>query len=64
MNIRGISDLLKDGSGILVNNLDELIDKIIEVKHNNIKCKNVNIDEYLLENVQIEINDIINKLIS
>ena len=64
MNIRGISDLLKDGSGILVNNLDELIDKIIEVKHNSIKCKNVNIDEYLLENVQIEINDIINKLIS
>lgn len=63
MNIRGINDLLKDGSGILVNSLDELIDKVMEVKHNNIECKKTKIDDYLLENVQVEIKNIIKKYI-
>ena len=60
MNIRGIKDLLGDGSGILVNNLDEMIDKIIEIKHSDYKVSNTSIDEYKLENVEAEIKDIIN----
>ena len=60
MNIRGIKDLLGDGSGILVDSLDEMIDKIIEIKHSNCKVSNTSIDEYKLENVEVEIKDIIN----
>lgn len=60
MNIRGIKDLLGDGSGILVDSLDEMIDKIIEIKHSNYKVSNTSIDEYKLENVEVEIKDIIN----
>lgn len=63
MNIRGTKDLLEDGSGILVDSLDELIDKIEEVKNNNIKCESTNIDKYLLKNVKKEIKVIINKYI-
>lgn len=60
-NIRGTSDLLSDGSGILVDSLDELIDKIVEVKHSDIKLVNSNINNYRLNDVMIEIKDIINK---
>ena len=60
MNIRGIKDLLGDGSGLLVDSLDEMIDKIIEIKHSNYKVSNTSIDEYKLENVEVEIKDIIN----
>ncbi len=60
-NIRGTSDLLSDGSGILVDSLDELIDKIVEVKHSDIKLVNSDINNYRLNDVMIEIKDIINK---
>ena len=61
MNIRGISDLLDDGSGILVDSFDEMIEKIKEVKHSDFNCKHTNIDIYKLENVKEEIINIINK---
>ena len=61
MNIRGINDLLVDGSGILVNNLDEMIKKILEVKHSDRKFVHNNIDEYKLKNVKKEVIIIINK---
>jgi len=59
-NIRGTNDLLGDGSGILVDNLDEMIDKIVEVKHSNVKPIKSNISDYKLHNVMIEIKEIIN----
>ena len=61
MNIRGINDLLKDGSGILVNSLQEMIEKIIDIKHNPIVVKTSNIDDYLLDNVLVEVKEIYNQ---
>ena len=60
MNIRGIQDLLKDGSGILVNDFDEMIEKIMDVKKKNTKMKNSSIDSYLLDNVKKELKDVFN----
>lgn len=60
MNIRGINDLLSDGSGILVDSLDEMIDKIMEIKHSDFKIISTNMDNYMFENVKREIRDIVN----
>ncbi len=61
MNIRGTKDVLQDGSGILVDTLDEMIEKIIEVKNHNIKCLHKEVNEYKLENVMKEVKRILSK---
>ena len=63
MDIRGIRDLLSDGSGILVHSLDEMIDTIQKVKHGDISTIHSDISQYYLENVMKEIVDIISNYV-
>ena len=63
-NIRGSNDLLKDGSGFLANNLDEMIEKIIEIKNKKVKLATSDITQYKLDNVISEVEEILNNYIS
>ena len=56
--------MLKDGSGFLVNNLDEMIEKIIEIKNKKVKLATSDITQYKLDNVVSEVEEILNNYIS
>ena len=60
-NIRGTRDIINDSNGLLVNDLDELIKKIIEFRNNIPFIPNNNIDIYKIENVMKEFINIINQ---
>ena len=61
MNIRGTKDLLGNNRGVLVNNLDEMIKKIIDFEKHPYQIDNFNLDEYKIENVFSEVKNIVNK---
>jgi len=63
LNIRGNRDLINKNNGILVNNLDELIDEVVKYKNSKPKKINNNIDKYKINHVIKEYNKIINNYI-
>ena len=60
MNIRGTKDLLGNNRGVLVNDLDEMINKIIDFEKHPYQVDNFNLDEYKIENVSSEVKKIVN----
>ena len=64
MNIRGTKDLLSNGYGILVNNLDEMIKQIIAYEQNPQIMNAYPIEKYLVENVTNDVKNILNKYLS
>ena len=51
--------MLGNNRGVLVNDLDEMIKKIIDFEKNPFLVDNVNIDEYKIENVSSEVKKIV-----
>ena len=61
LNIRGNKDLINNKNGLLVNNLEELVNEILIYKNNNKKIINNNINKYKLNQVMKTIIKIYNK---
>ena len=62
LNIRGNNDLIiNNKNGFLVDNVSDLVKKIIDYKNDKPLIINNNIDKYQLDNVIIEIKNIYNK---